>query len=92
MEVRIQVKGRLRVVNLPTAEPRKPVWRTWQPSEVVSVEPAFWGEALTGNPAKDPVSYFNEQLDDNMKVNFVTQSNLFSVQKDPNKPLGIKMP
>ena len=92
MEVKMQVKGRLRVVNLPTAEPRKPVWRTWQPSEVASVEPAFRGEALTGNPVKNPVAYFNGQLDDDMKVNFVTQGNLFSVQKDPNKPLDIKMP
>ena len=35
---------------------------------------------------------FNDQLDDDMKANFVTQSNLFSVQKDPIKPLDIKVP
>ena len=65
---------------------------TRQPSEVASTEPVFYGEAFTGNPVIDPVDYFNDQLDDDMKASFIIQSNLFSVQKDPIKPLDIKVP
>ena len=71
---------------------RKPVWRTRQQSDMASTEPVFRGETFAGNPVSEPIVYFNDHLDDEMKANFVAQSNLFAIQTTPNKPLGITVP
>ena len=71
---------------------RKPVWRTRQQSDVASTEPVFRGETFAGNPVSEPIAYFNDHLDDEMKANCVAQSNLFAIQTTPSKPLGITVP
>ncbi|KAI0214987.1 hypothetical protein LSAT2_032998, partial [Lamellibrachia satsuma] len=57
---------------------RKFVWKTRQPNDVSSTEPAFEGEIFTGGDVKRPIEYFNDQFDNDMKKNIVEQSNLYA--------------
>jgi hypothetical protein len=36
-----------------------------------------------------PIDYFRQLVDDNLLDLFVEQSNLFAIQKNPNKPLNL---
>lgn len=71
---------------------QKPVWHRRVSSDMPSIEPVFLGETSAGNPVNEPITYFNDQLEGEMKVNFVTQSNLFAIQTKATTPLGITVP
>ena len=96
-EVRRQVRSRPRAINLHCQQLQYLVEHGHRygvhDSQVKLSQPSlhFVAKTFTGNPVKDPVDYFNDRLEKDMKANFVTQSNLFSIQKTPNKPPGIKV-
>lgn len=89
-----QGSSRIITVGAPTSKKKQkrlppPLW-TDVPGMNSVKQPIIWSDSLPeDNEVDTPIDYFREIIDDNFINLIVEQSNLYSVQKDPNKPLNV---
>lgn len=67
--------------------------QTWEkvPEKDPAKETPVWDRELEFNEVDCPIYYFKHFFCDSVLNNIVEQSNLYSVQKNPNRPLGTNL-
>ncbi|XP_046670996.1 piggyBac transposable element-derived protein 2-like [Homalodisca vitripennis] len=70
-------------------KPPPPLWTNVDAAESVR-EPVIWKDTLPESTVRaSPIEYFKEFFDNSILDRIVDQSNLFAIQKNPNKPLNL---
>jgi len=71
------------------AASKKITWKSAQPEKVKSPDITFSGAQYEPEEVKLPIEYFHDVFDKELLRKVVDESNVYSVQSNPNKPLDL---